>query len=89
MANDLHLAEPCYIRVMYFLEEIRDGLKDLAGHRVSLLIDNVLDMDSIRQKLQGGLDSWEFWKEIVTSILSIVMEVQVPLYHHSFVFCNM
>lgn len=76
LVDDLKLAEPCYVRVLRVLCEIRDGIHDLAGSRGNL--DDVMDMDHIKYQTDHRLFTWNSCRQLVAAIVSIIQRVQSP-----------
>ena len=77
MVDDLLLDEPCFVRVLRVLCEIRDGINDLAGSRESGLINEVLDLDLIKQQISTGAFNWETCMNTFISVFEIIKKVQV------------
>ena len=73
----MHLAEPCYIRVLRVLAEIRDGIVDLAGSYSAGQIKEVLDLDQITQEINAKSFDWATCKAKMLATLDIIKRVQV------------
>ena len=78
LVDDLKLQEPCFVRVLRVLSEIRDGIIDLAGNRVNGSIQEVLDLDFIKTQAEAGLFSANSSMALVEAIVVIVQQVQAP-----------
>ena len=78
LVDDLNLPAPCYVRVIRVLCEIRDGINDLAGSREKSPLDEVLDLEFIKQQADAGLYTWDNCRRLVAGILAVIQRVQAP-----------
>ena len=78
LADDLRLLEPCFVRVLRVLGEIRDGVNELAGSRESGSISEAVDLDFIKQQAEAGLYGWDSFQSLVATIVAIILRVQAP-----------
>ena len=76
LVDDLNLPAPSYVRVISVLCEIRDGINDLVGS--NSLIDEVLDMEFIRQQADAGLYTWDRCRGLVAGVVAVIQRVQEP-----------
>ena len=78
LADDLRLLEPCFVRVLRVLGEIRDGINELAGSRESGSISEAVDLDFIKQQAEAGLYGWDSFQSLVATVVAIILRVQAP-----------
>ena len=79
LADDLRLSPPCYARVVKVLTEVRDGIADLAqgsaARRNAAGINDVLDMDLIKQQIDRGFE-WRGCVKLIQDVASILTQVE-------------
>lgn len=73
LVDDLKLATPCYVRVLRVLTEIRDGLADLAGENS---ITEIIDIEFIKHRIDGGSFSFKDAVTLFTSIVAVMQRMQ-------------
>ena len=78
LVDDLKHFIPCYVRVIRVLVEIRDAIHDLAGRKESHAIHEAIDIDLIKQQTELGAFGWVCCKNLVASVLCIIMRIQAP-----------
>ena len=78
LVDDLKHFIPCYVRVIRVLVEIRDAINDLAGRKESHAINEAIDIDLIKQQTELGAFGWVCCKNLVASVLCIIMRIQAP-----------
>jgi len=80
LADDLRLSPPCYARVVKVLGEVRDGIADLAqgsaARRGAASINDVLDMDLIKQQIDRGGFAWTSCVKLIQDVASILTQVE-------------
>ena len=79
LIDDLKLATPCYVRVLRVLTEIRDGINDLAGSREEGSIGEILDMDFIKQRVEGCNYGFADAMQLIRSVVVVIQRVQAPM----------
>jgi hypothetical protein len=79
LVDDLRHAQPCYVRVVRVLAEIRDGVSDIAGARESAAVHEAVDIDFIKGQAELGLYGWDSCKRLVGAVVGIIRRVQSPM----------
>ena len=72
------LDQPCYVRVLRVLSEIRDGISELAGNRESVAVFEAIDIDFIRQQVDLGVYGLESCVRLATAVVGIIRRIQAP-----------
>jgi hypothetical protein len=78
LEGDLLLEDPCYVRVLRVLVEVRDAIQDLAGSRESAAITEVIDIDHIKSRVAAKAFSWSDCKNLVGYVVEIMQRMQAP-----------
>ena len=78
LVDDLLLENPCYVRVMRVLAEIRDGIRDLAGEREAVAIMEAIDDDYMKERMHAQAFSWDDCKNLIANVVRITQRVQAP-----------
>ena len=75
LADDMRLQPtPCFARVLRVCGEIGDSLKELVSEQRSN-IEEILDLDFIKQQAEAGLYGLESCRMLVSGIISIIRSV--------------
>lgn len=78
--DDLCLSQPCYARVVKVLEEVRDGIADLAKGSARRpcadKIKDVLNIESIKQRIEDKNIPWNWCVEIIQGVASILTQIE-------------
>jgi hypothetical protein len=74
----MKISPPCYVRVIRVLDEIRDGIRDIAGRRESDAVNEAVDIDFIQSQVALGAYDWEDCKRLFEGLLCIIRRVQAP-----------
>lgn len=83
LADDMRLQPtPCFARVLRVCGEIGDSLKELVSEQRSS-IEEILDLDFIKQQAEAGLYGLESCRMLVSGIISIIRSSQLPERHES------
>lgn len=78
LVDDLELTPRCYVRVLRVLREIRDGLRDLIGHRESESINETIDIEHIEHQVSENAITWPGCKSLIAAIVGIIRRGQAP-----------
>ena len=78
LTDDLKLATPCYTRVIRVLIEVRDGIKDLAGESEAGNINEVIDAEHIKERVEAGNYTFVDAASMFRSIVGIIQRIQSP-----------
>jgi hypothetical protein len=76
--DDLLLENPCYVRVMRVLVEIRDGIRDLAGEREAVAIMEAIDEEHMKERIKALAFPWSDCKNLIANVVRIIQRVQAP-----------
>lgn len=76
LVDDLTATPPCYFRVLRLMREFRDGLAEVGCNAGR--IDEVLDLQLMRDRLAADAFSWPDVIALVSSIVAIVKPTQSP-----------
>ena len=77
LIDDLKLDQPCYVRVLRVLVEVRDGISQLAASVESSLIAEIIDLDLMKQQASQGT-TWESSMSLIGAIVGVILRVQAP-----------
>ena len=77
LIDDLKLDQPCYVRVLRVLVEVRDGISQLAPSVESNLIAEIIDLDLMKQQASQGT-TWESSMSFIGAIVGVICRVQAP-----------
>ena len=78
LTDDLKLATPCYTRVIRVLIEVCDGIKDLAGESEGGNINEVIDAEHIKERVETGNYTFVDAASMFKSIVGIIQRIQSP-----------
>lgn len=78
LVDDLRLTPPCYVRVIRVLSEIRDGIADLGSGNEAVSINQVVDVEAIREQVEGGKLEWAACEQLVGGIVGVLQRMQAP-----------
>jgi hypothetical protein len=76
--DDLRLTPPCYTRVLRVLAEIRDAIRELAGQREAVTIDEIVDISHIQQQAEVGAFTWQNCIDLVGGVVGVIHRIQPP-----------
>ena len=72
LADDMRLAEPCYVRVFRVMDEVREGIVDLNSNTG---INEAMDMPHIRAQVATGLFTWDNTLAMSTAVVAILKDL--------------
>lgn len=78
LADDIRLSTPCYARVFRVLTEVRDGICDLTGTGSSHQINEILDVDLIRQQIAEKAFTWGAIQNLFATVIGVITTIQSP-----------
>lgn len=76
LAADISLSNPCWSRVFNLLAEIRVNIVTHASEAVGAIVQEMIDIDFIRQQMELGVFGWEEWCVLVARVYGILRNVQ-------------
>ena len=77
LADDVSLSPPCFVRCIRVIAEVRDGLIDCAGNAAMIAqINEVFDIDLIKQMVQQDIFDWEYFQRLVSSAVGVIRRIQ-------------
>jgi hypothetical protein len=79
LEDDLQLSQPCYTRVLKVLGEMRDRITSLSGEPASSMVQELVDIDLIRQQIKVNVLNWTACARLVNKIFDIIKKVQIRL----------
>ena len=79
VADDLRLAAgPCFALVLHLLDDVRKGLNDVSGMRERAEVNELIDIEFIRQQAERGLYDVQRCLGLVEEIVRIIQRIQLP-----------
>ncbi len=78
LQDDLELPQPCYVRVIRVLREIRDGISEVGGASESAAIKEEIDIDFIEKKANADVFEWKDCQSLIRRIVDIIRRLQSP-----------
>ena len=76
--DDMLLPTPCYARICRVLEEVREGVCDLAGEEIREQANDILDTEHIKTRVQNGAFGWDDCKSLVGGAVGLIRTIQTP-----------
>jgi hypothetical protein len=78
LKDDLKCSPPSYVRTLRILEEIRNGIIDVAGNKEEKNISEIIDIDFIKQQADANLYTWDNCQRLISSIVDVIQKIQSP-----------
>ena len=79
MTDDLRLVEPCFVRVLRVLREVRDGITEVGNGAAAVArISEIIDIDFISRQAEAGAYDWDSCRNLVAGIVQVLQWVQAP-----------
>ena len=78
LVSDLSHARPSYARVIHVVAEIKTGVSDLSSPMENATLNEVVDLDFIKQQAEAGIFGWTSCMQLVSSVMSIIQRICSP-----------
>ncbi len=78
LVDDLRMNPPCYVRVIRVFVEIRDGIAELNGSKEKDCINEIINVEFVKERTSVCAYSWDDCKSLVISTVGVIKRMQCP-----------